>query len=89
MTTTIKTPTATEISPGTFAISVEATLMDGAVEVGKNTFTTTISSTNTVARNEVAISLANQITAWKSSVERIAGFTTVLTNLKTNIEGRL
>ena len=86
--TTIGTPTATETSPGTFAISVTATLTSGAATETKS-FSSSIASTTQAARDEVAKELAGQIVEWRASVVRIAGYAPALAELKTNIEGRL
>jgi len=86
--TTITTPTVTETSPGTYQMSVEATLTDDA-DAETRTFSASLSSTTQAARDQVAATLAGQIKEWRASVVRIAGYATALAALKTNIEGRL
>ena len=86
--TTISTPTATETSPGTFTVSVIATVTSGAA-VETRTFSASISSANQAARDEVAKELAGQIVEWRDSLVRLAGYAPALAELKTNIEGRL
>jgi hypothetical protein len=88
ITVSIATPTASE-SGGVYNISVEAVAVDGAVEVGRQTFSTSISETTQAARDGVAIALAGQITAWKAALTRIKSFAAALAALRTNIEGRL
>jgi PKD repeat protein len=88
MVTTINTPTVTETLPGTYTVSVTATLTDGTDVVTKD-FSASLSSTTQAARDQIAITLAGQIVAWRASVVRIAGYATALAALKTNIEGRL
>lgn len=86
--TTIDMPTVTETMPGTYTVSVRATLTDGeAVET--QDFSASLSSTTQAARDQVAAALAGQIVAWRASVVRIAGYAAALAALKTNIEGRL
>jgi len=85
---TIVTPTVVETMPGTFTVSVEATLTQGAVTQTR-TFSQSISATTTAARNEVAAAIAGQITTWRLSEDRLTGFAAALAALKTNIEGRL
>jgi len=85
---TITMPTVEETAPGTFTVSVAATLTQGA-ETKNRAFSQSISATTQAARNEVAAAVAGQITTWRLSEDRITGFAAALAALKTNIEGRL
>lgn len=87
--TTITTPTAQEVSPGCYSISVTATVVDGATTLGVNTFSTSTTDTGVAGRNFVSAELANQIIVWRASLIRIQGAASLLAALKTNIEGRL
>jgi len=76
--TTITMPTAVEPEPGTFTITVEATLTDGVIVVGLKSFSQSISATTQAARTEVAAAVAGQIVVWRASVVRIASFAPAL-----------
>ena len=89
VTVTIDVPTATEVSPGVYQISVEATAVDGLTSLGTRTFSTSTSATNQAARDTVSATLAFEIVAWRESLQRMVNAAPLLTALKVNIEGRL
>lgn len=85
---TIDTPTV-NVDGGVYSVSVVATAVDGAVNLGPRSFTTSTTKTDTAARTAVATALANDIKTWRANLQTQQNAATILAQIKTAIEGML
>jgi len=85
----IAMPTAVESRRGVYDVSVLATAVDGAVELGTQTFNSSIVDTSANGRANLAAVLAAEINAWKLQLTRQQALAPALATLKTAIEGAI